>query len=72
MTWSLLGEICSNNLTHSASSTFPDLASTDMLFNTKLAKMLYASVTEKLVTIVPQPEDYSKVLQMYPASLLLC
>lgn len=34
--------------------------------------MLYASVTEKLVTIVPQPEDYSKFLHIYPASLLLC
>ncbi|KAH8555246.1 SPX domain-containing protein [Umbelopsis sp. PMI_123] len=42
-----------------ASSTFPDLASTNTLFNNKLAKMLYASVTEKLVTIVPQPDDYS-------------
>ncbi|KAJ2964817.1 hypothetical protein NQZ79_g363 [Umbelopsis isabellina] len=42
-----------------ASSTFPDLASADAVFNTKLAKMLYASVTEKLVTVVPQPDDYS-------------
>ncbi|CAO3681456.1 unnamed protein product [Umbelopsis ramanniana] len=42
-----------------ASSTFPDLASTDMLFNSKLSKLLYASVTDKLVTIVPQPDDYS-------------
>ncbi|GAB5585647.1 hypothetical protein Unana1_00547 [Umbelopsis nana] len=42
-----------------ASSTFPDLAATDVLFNTKLAKMLYASVTQKLVNIVPQPDDYS-------------
>ncbi|KAI8575994.1 hypothetical protein K450DRAFT_258860 [Umbelopsis ramanniana AG] len=42
-----------------ASSTFPNLASTDVLFNTKLSKLLYASVTDKLVTIVPQPDDYS-------------
>ncbi|OAD06065.1 hypothetical protein MUCCIDRAFT_138363 [Mucor lusitanicus CBS 277.49] len=42
-----------------ASQSFPEIVSTDALFSPKLAKMLYSTITTKLTTIIPQPEDYA-------------
>lgn len=44
-----------------ASQSFPEIVSTDSLFSPKLATMLYATITSKLTTIIPQPEDYGKI-----------
>lgn len=43
-----------------ASQSFPEIVSTEALFSPKLAKMLYSTITTKLTTIIPQPEDYGK------------
>ncbi|EIE82058.1 hypothetical protein RO3G_06763 [Rhizopus delemar RA 99-880] len=47
----------------SASHVFPQLVSVDQLLDSKLAVMLYASITDKLTSIVPQPDDYGKPIQ---------
>lgn len=43
-----------------ASSAFHQVIPTEHLFSPKLARMLYATITEKLTSVVPQPEDYGK------------
>ncbi|KAG1141971.1 hypothetical protein G6F37_006146 [Rhizopus arrhizus] len=43
----------------SASHVFPQLVSVDQLLDSKLAVMLYASITDKLTSIIPQPDDYA-------------
>ncbi|KAI8326973.1 SPX domain-containing protein [Choanephora cucurbitarum] len=42
-----------------ASQSFPELVSTEQLFSPKLAGMLYATITSKLTSIIPQPDDYA-------------
>ncbi|KAI8992296.1 SPX domain-containing protein [Pilobolus umbonatus] len=42
-----------------ASHNFGEIISTDLLFSPKLAIMVYATITDKLTTIIPQPEDYA-------------
>ncbi|CAO3620315.1 unnamed protein product [Mucor hiemalis] len=42
-----------------ASQSFPEVVSMDQLFSPKLAGILYATITSRLTTIIPQPEDYS-------------
>ncbi|KAI8070925.1 SPX domain-containing protein [Gongronella butleri] len=42
-----------------ASTRFPDFVGADRFFTPKLAKMLYASILEKVTSIIPQPDDYS-------------
>lgn len=44
-----------------ASQNFPEFISMDKLCSPKLARMLYATITDKLTTIVPQPDDYGKI-----------
>lgn len=41
-----------------ASQSFPEIVSTNHLFSPELAHMLYSTITNKLTTIIPQPEDY--------------
>lgn len=43
-----------------ASQSFPEFVSTDHLFSPKLASLLYATITSRLTTIIPQPDDYGK------------
>ena len=43
-----------------ASQSFPEFVSMDHLFSPKLASMLYATITGKLTSIIPQIEDYCK------------
>ncbi|KAI7906620.1 SPX domain-containing protein [Cokeromyces recurvatus] len=42
-----------------ASQSFPGFISTEWLINPKLINMLYSVITTKLITIIPQPEDYA-------------
>jgi hypothetical protein len=42
-----------------ASHSFPELVSMDHLFSPTLASLLYATITQRLTTIIPQPDDYS-------------
>ncbi|GAA5799442.1 SPX domain-containing protein [Helicostylum pulchrum] len=42
-----------------ASQSFPEIVSTNHLFSPELAHMLYSTITNKLTTIIPQPEDYA-------------
>ncbi|KAI8647015.1 SPX domain-containing protein [Parasitella parasitica] len=44
-----------------ASQSFLEIVSTDALFSPKLANMLYATITSKVTTIIPQPEDYGNI-----------
>ncbi|KAG0763240.1 hypothetical protein G6F57_003061 [Rhizopus arrhizus] len=44
----------------SASDAFNQLVAVDQLsFNPKLTRIMYAAITEKLTSIIPQPDDYS-------------
>lgn len=52
-----------------ASQSFPEIVSTDSLFSPKLATMLYATITSKLTTIIPQPEDYGKITFFFKKNL---
>lgn len=45
-----------------ASQSFREFVSTEHIFSPKLASLLYATITSKLTTIIPQPEDYGKFL----------
>ncbi|KAI9309357.1 SPX domain-containing protein [Cunninghamella echinulata] len=42
-----------------ASSSFPDFVGMDKYFTPTLAKLICASIMDKLTTIIPQPDDYS-------------
>lgn len=45
----------------SASDAFNQLVAVDQLsFNPKLTRIMYAAITEKLTSIIPQPDDYCK------------
>jgi SPX domain protein involved in polyphosphate accumulation len=45
----------------SASDAFNQLIAVDQLsFNPKLTRIMYAAITEKLTSIIPQPDDYCK------------
>jgi E3 ubiquitin-protein ligase BAH len=44
-----------------ASQSFPEFVPTEHLFSPKLATLLYATITTRLTTIIPQPEDYGKL-----------
>lgn len=49
-----------------ASHSFPEIVSMDHLFSPTLASLLYATITKKLTTIIPQPDDYCKcILHIY-------
>lgn len=48
-----------------ASLNFPKIVSTTDLFSPQLASMLYSTITSKLTTIIPQPEDYGKNMRKY-------
>jgi SPX domain protein involved in polyphosphate accumulation len=43
-----------------ASQSFPDVIAPQHLFSPKLANLLYATITSKLTSIIPQPDDYGK------------
>ncbi|CAO3625639.1 unnamed protein product [Cunninghamella echinulata] len=42
-----------------ASSSFPDFVGMDKYFTPTLAKLICASIMDKLTTIIPQPDDFS-------------
>ncbi|CAO3610455.1 unnamed protein product [Cunninghamella blakesleeana] len=42
-----------------ASSSFPDFVGTDKYFTPTLAKLICASIMDKITTIIPQPDDFS-------------
>ncbi|CAO3593225.1 unnamed protein product [Absidia cylindrospora] len=42
-----------------ASTSFPDFVGSNEFFTPTLAKILCAAITEKLTTIIPQPDDYA-------------
>lgn len=45
-----------------ASQSFPEAIATQHLMSPALASLLYATITSKLTTIIPQPDDYGNYI----------